>query len=685
MAYEHLLSPGNIGPLKLKNRIVWASHATDLSEESGEVSDKQIDYFARRAKGGVGLIVSELLQAGIEIDPLRIVPLTLRIDDDRFIPKLARLTKAVHDNGAKIGVQMTPGAGAQALGGPWVPGPDVRAVTPSGVLALGRHTHAMNPRALANEEVKRMVELFGRAAVRVKEAGFDMIELHAHGGYLIHEFLSPYFNKRTDEYGGSIDNRCRFLLELVASVRRAIGPEVALAVKLSVEDFLPGGWDAEQSRVLVRKLQDAGVDAIGASSGVHGGRNPATPPYFYPMGTFLPFAAAIRNATSLPLYTSGRLDDPALAEQVLRERKIDFVQVARGLIADPDWAQKITDGRVEEIRPCLACNHCRQQLVILKPLRCSVNAAAGREAELDTIVPARTPRRVLVVGGGPAGMEAARVASLAGHDVTLCEKRRRLGGLMLVAGIHNERIAEFNDWLVRQIGKLPVKLRLNTEVTPELVAETKPDIVLLATGGKFVKPDIPGIDGNNVFKAADLLEILGGGTPRTGMLLRLLAPVIRLVATPSLVRFMLGLNYPVRKSVAVIGGQFAGCSLALLLAHKGKSVTILEESEQYGKEVEANTLDGLNDTIAEKQVQVMTSTKVLEITGQGVVVMGKDGKKSLVQAGSVFVALDLAPEPGPLAGKLGDKVSVRTIGDANSFLRITNAVSEGYVTARDIS
>jgi len=681
MAFEHLLRPGRIGPLQLKNRLMFASHATNLCDQSGCISDALIDYHARRAKGGVGLIVSELLLAATEIDPLRITPISLRADDTRFLPKLATLTKAVHDNGAKIGVQMSPGAGAQALGGPWLPGSGVRAVSPSGVLAIGVHPHATNPRPLEVEEIKRIVDLCGIAAANIKQAGFDLIELHAHGGYLIHQFLSPYFNKRSDEYGGSLDNRCRFLLEIVAAVKSALGSDVALTVKWSAEDFLPGGWDTAQSQVLVKKLEAAGVDGLGVSSGVHGGKIPATPPYFYPEGTFLPFAGPIRSVTKIPLYTSGRLDDPELAEKVLREGKLDFIQICRGLIADPDWAEKVATGRSEDIRPCLACNYCRNQLAIGKSIRCSVNTAAGQERALDTITPAKQPRKVLVVGGGPAGMEAARIASLRGHKVSLCEKNKKLGGMTLVAGVHNERITRLNRWFVGQVGKLPIELRLNAELSPALMKEEQPDVVIVATGGRFIKPDIPGIGGDNVFSSSDLLELMRGGVLDKGILLRTLSPLAGTIATPSLVRMVLGMNYPIAHNVAIIGGQFAGCALALLLARKGKHVTVIEESPKYGADVEGNTLDGINEEVAAGRVNFLTSSKALEITRQGVLVMTASGEQRLLEAGSVLVAVGLAPDPGRWVEDLDDKMEVHVIGDARSFERIPNAVSEGYMTA----
>ncbi|MFC1914010.1 FAD-dependent oxidoreductase [Chloroflexota bacterium] len=688
MSFENLLKPGKLGALELKNRIVMSSHSTELSGESGEVTDKQVAYLARRAKGGAGLVISEICSSATTIDPLRILAHTLRADDARFIPELARLAEAIHENGAKASAQMTAGGGAQAVGGPWIIGAQVQAVSPSGVPALGKHEHAAHPRVLTIEEIKGIIELFGLSSSNVKKAGFDVIEIHAVGGYLITEFLSPYFNKRTDEYGGSFDNRCRFLLEIIDSIRKAVGAEIPITVKWSMEDFLPGGWDFQQSKDLAKKLEIAGVDGIAISCGVHSGKLPAVPPYIYPMGTFLHYAKALKDIVSIPIMATGRLDDPQIAEDALKEGKADFIVLARGMIADPDWSQKIAGGQIKEIRPCLACSECRQNVVIKRiPIRCSVNAVAGREDELDSITPAAIKKKVLIAGGGPAGMEAARVAALRGHSVVLCEKYGQLGGIMLIGGVHNERIAAFVDWLSDQIRKLPVEVRLRTEVTDVLVEEIKSDVVILATGGSFVTLDVPGIDGDNVFSASDLLKVIRGIPINKGFLLRAASPFAKGIITAEMVNRLLGARFPVKKNVAVIGGQFPGCSLALLLAHKGKKVTVIEESDQYGQDMEAHTMVGFNNEVQKGNIQVLTSAKVAEVTKKGVAIMNKERNNSFVEAGTVIVALDLIPssDSNLLAQKLGGKVKeVYTIGDAKSFQRIMNAVSEGYVTAYNL-
>jgi 2,4-dienoyl-CoA reductase-like NADH-dependent reductase (Old Yellow Enzyme family)/thioredoxin reductase len=671
----------------LKNRIILSAHSTSLAEPSGEVSDPQVAYFARRARGGVGLVISEICSSATDVDALRILPLTLRADDARFIPGLTRMAEAIHQNGAKAAVQMTAGGGSQAGGGPWTAGAQVQAVSPSGVPALGRHEHASQPRTLTIPEIKRIADAFGLSAANVKQAGFDMIEIHAHGGYLIAQFMSPYFNKRTDEYGGSFDNRCRFLLEIISSIRQAVGSDFPLTVKWSIEDFLPGGWDLDQSKALAQKLELAGINGLGISSGVHGSfKLPAVPPYIYPKGAFLHYAEAIKKVVRIPVYTPGRLDDPLLAEKALRENKTDFVALARGLIADPDWPLKIADGRVKEIRPCLACSECRQNVVIKgMPIRCSVNAWAGREQELELVAPAGNKKKVLIIGAGPAGMEAARVASLRGHQVILCEKYGRLGGVMMLAGIHNEQITAFARWLIAQIKRLPIAVRMGTEVTPALVEEIKPDAVIFSGGGAFVAPDVTGIDRDNVYSASDLLKLMRGVPVKKGWLLKAGYLFGRWVITPAMVNRILSSNIIVKKKVAVIGGQFPGCSLALLLASKGKKVTMIEESDEYGKDMESLTMAFFNSEVQAGKITVLTSTKVAEITKSGVAVVDAKGNKSLVEVGTVLLAQDLAPSESDLPGKLKGKVKeFYTIGDAKSFQRIKNAVSEGYVTASNL-
>lgn len=653
MKFEKLFRPGRIGELRLKNRIVMPPMATMLCGEWGEVTDRLVNWYSRRAEGGAGLIVVETCMTATAVDPIRLLPCVLRADDDCYGPGLARLVEGVHENGSKIGIQLSPGAGAQASGGPWMPGTNaiqkVLAVSPSGVPAYGTEKKA---RFLTTEEVEEIVKLCGDSARRIKQTGFDLIEIHAHGGYLIAQFLSAYFNKRTDKYGGNLENRFRFLMEIVRSMRKAVGSGFPLIVKYSIDEYIEGGRGVEESQVLATKLEEAGIDGISISSGVYGARVPAVPPYYFQRGILLPLAEAIKEKVKIPVVAVGRLDDAELAEKILEDGKADFIGLGRALIADPDWPLKTAGTISGTIRKCIACNECRETLFKLAALRCAVNPIAGREGKYALIRAAEVQKRVVIVGAGPAGMETARVAALKGHKVVLFEGGGEMGGALKVASIpsHKEILNSIPEYYSETLKELGVGIRLNTRATAELIMKETPDAVVIASGGGHRIPDIPGIDKDLVTTATDVLS----GKQKTGY------------------------------KVIVAGGGSIGCETANYLATDKKEVVIVEMLDTVGADMERWIWNALSSELADRNVEILTSMKIIEITDEGVVLVNKNWEKSFHKADTVVLAVGFSPLD-TLSGELAGKVEeVYTIGDASFPRRIIDAIYEGFKTAYNL-
>lgn len=648
-----LFEPGKIGRLSIRNRIAMAPMGIiGLTESDGSISQQGIDYYAERAKGGVGLIISGVCFPTLEIEFGPLLKLgtaqLFRADTPEVIPRLRQLAEAVHNYGAKMAIQLSAGFGR---------------VMPRMLLAAGLENVApsallnvwdlrITTRELTFEEVERLVKSFGIAAEVVAEAGIDAIELHGHEGYMMDQFITSLWNKRTDKYGGDLDGRLRFVLEIVENIKNKAGKDFPVVFRYAINHYIEGGRDVEESLEIARRLERAGVDALHVDAGCYDDWYWPHPPNYQPPGCMVDLAEAVKRVVKIPVITVGRLGYPELAESVLREGKADFVALGRPLLADPQWPLKAKEGRLEDIRPCIGDHDgCLGRIGGEGTyLSCSVNPACGNERELG-ITPADRPKSVLVVGGGVAGMEAARVAALRGHKVTLYEKGDRLGGHLIPGSVPDFKrdLALLRDYYTTQLAKLGVKIEMRKEVNPKLVEERKPEVVIIATGSTPIIPEVPGIEREIVVTAIDLL----------------------------LSRKQAG------DRVVVAGGGLVGCETAVYLAQQGKRVTVVEVLDRILTGVFEANRQHLLKLLAENYVSVLTNARLGRVTDEGAIVVNKRRRyEAELKADTVVLALGLKPER-ELAQALEGKVpELHVIGDSEEPRKIMDAVWSAFYKTR---
>jgi len=638
MALKSLFSPIKVGNLELKNRIIMAPMGTGYANPDGTVSQRLIDYFVERAKGGAGLLTTGIAY----VHPSgRVMVSGLGVSDDSHVPALRRLVEAVHAGGAKISLQVGHGgrySPSRVLG--------AQAVAPS---ALYSKVTREIPRELTTEEVEELVIAFAEGARRAKQAGFDAIEMAACSGYLISQFLSPSTNKRSDKYGGDFNRRLTFLTEILAQTRERVGADFPISCKLSVHEYVPGGNTVEDTKLMAPRLVEAGATIIHAWTGWREARVP-TIQMSVPRGAWVFLAEAIKKVVSVPVVAVGRINDPVLADLVIKEGKADLVAFGRGLLADPELPRKAAEGRLEDIRMCIACNRCFDSQADGRQMSCSVNAALGREAEYE-IKHARKRRKVLVVGGGPAGMEVARVAALRGHDVTIWERDTALGGALTLAAVppHKEEINNLKNYLTTQLKKLNVKVELNRQASAEAVIDSGADVVVVATGASHIIPNILGVERDNVVTASDVL----GGKSKVG------------------------------ERVVVIGGGLVGCETAEFLRVKGMDVSIAEMLPRIGHDIGLSVRYSIIDRLRDLNIKMLTNTKAVAISHSGLVVE-QNGEQKTLEADEVVLAVGLRPRT-ELAGQLQGKVAeLHAIGDCVEAKRILEAVHAGSAVGREI-
>jgi len=692
--FTHLLKPGSIGTLTLKNRMVVSSMGVNLAEEDGSCGDRILAYHQRQARGGAGLIM--LGVTGVAWPHGGNQPRQIAISEDRHIPGLRAVADAVHQHGAKIAAQLHHGGMVAAQdakeGRPiWMPSfpKPGRSDLAEGMLPEEMQAFhdpdapAPQPHVMTLDDISALVNYFGQAARRAREAGLDGVEIHGGHGYIISGFLSPAANHRDDAYGGSLENRARLLLEIIAAIRAAVGRDYPVWVKLDAGEYgKPEGITLADAIATATLVEAAGVDAITVSAyhdtdrgALHCESNIPHPPE-----RMLPDATRIRQAVGIPVIASGRVE-PASASRHIGAGHFDFLGMGRKILADPDLPAKLAAGTPEQIRPCVYCYCCVSQIYVLKPVKCAVNPETARERE-RTITPAENPRHIAVVGGGPGGMEAARRLSLRGHRVTLFESSDRLGGTLQFASIAYEPNGRLLRWLQRQVEESAVEVKLGVEASPELVEKLAIDEVVVATGARRDLPELEGSDKDFVFsgdemRALVLAEDRASLRRKTSTFTRAMVragALTRATASPGIVRMASKAWLPLGREVVIIGGELVGLELAEFLAERGRRVTVIEEASHAGRGLYLVRRLRLLAELEELDVQLQRKCSAVAIGQACVAYTNSRGQRRSINCEQVVVAKGASGDLRLAEALTAKGLTVHTVGDCNGVGYIEGAL-----------
>lgn len=640
MAYEKLFEKGQIGSMKLKNRLVMPAMGCSMAENNGDANEHIIKYYEDRAKGGIGLIITEITRVDNETGIG--TPNQLGATDLHHIPHMQRLADRIHKHGSKILIQLQhPGRQNKSsmIGGRQI-------IAPSAVMC--KVTNEM-PREMTTEECQKLVGDFVKGAAICQKAGVDGVEIHAAHGYLICEFLSPYTNHRTDMYGGSFENRFRILKEIVLGIRQVCGRDFVISVRISADEFVDGGLKLDDTVKISQELEKLGVDCINVSSGIYESATTIIEPSSFPQGWKKHLGKTIKANVSIPVIATNNIKDPDVAEALMEEDVCDFVAIGRASLADPEWGNKAKTDPAS-INKCIGCLYCFWALAEGDHIGCAVNPKCGREVEYASLEKDGNGRRVAVIGGGPAGINAALTLKERGFEPVIFEKESRLGGQLNIADkpILKEKMTAYVDSMIHNVEKAGIEVQYGKEATVEDIKNIQPCAVMVATGGLPLIPHIPGIDGKNVITAEDYLM---GRKEVTG-------------------------------DVVVIGGGVTGMETAETIAARGNKATLVEMTGAIGRGLYRSVIADFMMRFAKVGVQVMTDEKCVNIGETSVTLEnGKTKEETVLKADTVVLALGVKSNNSMVDALEKEFENVIVLGDADVPGRIAEAAFDGMSRA----